>query len=244
MRFYRIRHSLDTKITGKYPQIKDIIYTGKVHGNPKSINTLCFTKIEFEPEVPKPILHNKAKKTDLIEAITTTPFNLLISGKLKALLQASRKEGLQFFQSSIFHQGIENIDYWFLNLYVFNNEYIDYENCKIKWEKKAVDFDTTYNVDYIELRKISEKDFFVAEEKAKINMEAFFIEKLALQNVEENFFGINDVEGGVGFYVSEKLKNEIEEAGCTGIEFQPSELSYNDWVARGGEREIVYGRSW
>ena len=30
------------------------------------------------------------------------------------------------------------------------------------------------------------------------------------------------------------LKNEIENAACTGIEFQPSELSYNEWVVRAG----------
>jgi hypothetical protein len=29
--------------------------------------------------------------------------------------------------------------------------------------------------------------------------------------------------GGIGYYISEKLKNEIEEAGCTGIEFEPVE---------------------
>ena len=50
------------------------------------------------------------------------------------------------------------------------------------------------------------------------------------------------VNGGIGYYVSEKLKQEIEDAGCTGIEFQPVELSYNEWTAPGGEREKVYGK--
>ena len=30
--------------------------------------------------------------------------------------------------------------------------------------------------------------------------------------------------------------------GCTGIEFQPAHLSYNEWVARGGERDRIYGK--
>jgi len=234
MRFYRIRHSLNTKVTGKYPQIKDVIYSGNVNNNPKFINALRFKKIEFEPEVPKPILDNKAKKTDLIEALPTAPFNFLISGKLKTILQANRKEGLQFFKSSVSYKGIEDTDYWFLNLYIFSNEYIDYKKCVVMYKKKKKEKYGTIPISM----NFENKTFFILEkEKAKINMEAFYIEKLALQNVEENFFGINDVEGGVGFYVSEKLKNEIEEAGCTGIEFQPSELSYNDWVARGGEEK-------
>jgi hypothetical protein len=47
---------------------------------------------------------------------------------------------------------------------------------------------------------------------------------------------------GENFYVSEKLKQEIEDAGCTDIEFQPIELSYNEWVVSGGEREKIYGK--
>lgn len=31
------------------------------------------------------------------------------------------------------------------------------------------------------------------------------------------------MKGVAGYYVSEKVKKEIEEAGCTGIEFQPIE---------------------
>jgi hypothetical protein len=43
--------------------------------------------------------------------------------------------------------------------------------------------------------------------------------------------------------VSEKLKQEIEDVGCTGIEFQPIELSYNERTAPGGEREKLYGKA-
>lgn len=32
-------------------------------------------------------------------------------------------------------------------------------------------------------------------------------------------------------FASETLKQEIEDAGCTGIEFQPVELSYHEWTA-------------
>ncbi len=43
------------------------------------------------------------------------------------------------------------------------------------------------------------------------------------------------------FFVSEKLKQEIEQAGCTGIEFQPSHLSLNEWFHN--EREKIYGKA-
>lgn len=34
---------------------------------------------------------------------------------------------------------------------------------------------------------------------------------------------LRHVNGGIGYYVSSYLKNEIEDAGCTGIEFEPVE---------------------
>lgn len=70
-----------------------------------------------------------------------------------------------------------------------------------------------------------------------------FIENFNLnQNVTEDFFAILNVMGGVNYIVSEKFKQEIEYAGCTGIEFQPIELSYQEWVAPGGMREKIYGK--
>lgn len=242
MKFYRIRHNHNIKETGKYPQIKDVTYPS-TYDSPKSINTARFTKIEFEPEVPRPILDSKAKKTDLIEEIPSAPFNILISEKLKSILEANRKDGIQFFRGSVLHDGLEDKGYWFLNIYVFNNEYIDYKNSLVNWEKKADDFEKTYSVTSVELN-LSKDDFTAAKEKAREKLEAFYIKNLFLQDVKEDFFGLNVVEGGVGYFISEKLKKEIEDAGCTGIEFQPSELSYNEWTAPEGERQRVYGKSW
>ena len=51
---------------------------------------------------------------------------------------------------------------------------------------------------------------------------------------------LNYVFGGK-YFISEKLKQEIEDAGCTGIEFQPSYLSLNEWLH--SEREKVYGKA-
>ncbi|MEG2334861.1 hypothetical protein [Chryseobacterium sp.] len=53
-------------------------------------------------------------------------------------------------------------------------------------------------------------------------MGCFFLDNLP------DFLTLNKVEGGIQYLVSEKLKQEIEDAGCTGIEFQPSYLSLNE----------------
>jgi len=125
-----------------------------------------------------------------------------------------------------------------------NDEFIDYTNSIINWEKKNDDYDETYGTTPIELKFSSFDEFNNEMEKARVNLETFNVKKLILKDVKEDFFMLKNVEGGAGFFVSEKLKKEIEDVGCTGIEFQPSELSYNEWLAPGGERERVYGKSW
>lgn len=64
---------------------------------------------------------------------------------------------------------------------------------------------------------------------------------LLKDDIKDDFFILRHVEGGIKYIVSENLKQEIEEEGCSGIEFRPIELSYNEWVALGGEREKIYG---
>ena len=74
--------------------------------------------------------------TDLIYLQDTGfTFTKLISGKLKSILERQRNNGLQFIQCSVFKDDIEYKDYWLLNMYEFNQEYIDIENSTIYYEK-------------------------------------------------------------------------------------------------------------
>lgn len=240
MKFYRIRHSMDVKITGKIPQIKETLYPTDVMNNSKFIGNIHFSKIDILPEVANPILYPKAKLTDLLESSGQYSLILLISGKFKIILEKYREDGIQFFQNTVFQNGVEYSDYWVLNIYIINNELIDYRNSNVILRKKKKEGGTCPTL-------ISVKDIFNFEmeiTKAQVNLESLYIKNLVLKNTTEDFFMLRYVEGGVGYFVSEKLKKEIEEAGCTGIEFQPSELSYDEWLIQDGPRDQVYGRSW
>ena len=134
-------------------------------------------------------------------------------------------------------------DYWILNFYEFNYEYTDFPNSKISYTRKADDYKITYNTikEYINLKNFEQ--FEAKRLEAITKEESLSIEKLNLfnQNVDEDFFMIKYVFSGL-YFVSEKLKKEIEDAGCTGIEFQPVALSINEWL-QGGEREKIYGKA-
>ena len=75
----------------------------------------------------------------------------------------------------------------------------------------------------------------------KLEGKLYFETTIYNDTLTDDFITIKYAEGGIQYLVSEKLKHEIEDAGCTGIEFQPSEISFNDWLST--EREKIYGKS-
>jgi len=146
---------------------------------------------------------------------------------------------MQFFNFNIIKKDIIFNDYWLLNMFELNNESIDFQKCKISVVTKKKEGGTERKL--LTINSLSE--FIEVVNFYKKNMEIVSINNIYLNsNVSEDFFMLQYVEGGIKYIVSEKLKKEIEDAGCTGIEFQPVELSYNEWTIPGGEREKIYGK--
>ncbi len=243
MKFYRLQFTLNSKYYGsKNGYVKDYIHKSSIY-DPKYIGRIKYEKIDFKPYLLDIELFENSKIADLIESGGQVSTKLILSSKLKSIIEKHRKTGMQFFNINILHKKNIYSDYWILNMYEFNLEYINFEECSIFYEKKSDDYDTTYKTENIRINPKSYNEFLTYREKAQEKMEIIKIERLSiLDPTPENFFMLKHVHGGVGYFVSEILKKEIEDAGCTGIEFQPVELSYNEWTAPGGEREQVYGK--
>lgn len=245
MSFYSIQNSLNRKVLGSYPQVKNIHYNCDVWDEPNFIEHIHNRKIDFKPIIANAILKPKSIHTDLISTLSAIGFSgkLLVSEKLKKILEKNRKTGLQFFRSPLIQHNNFIMDYWILNMFEFNNEYIDTSKSVIIHNKKSNDYKTSF---ITVKNKVSYDNFQLFEddytEKWTNNEELILIEKLNLNtdNILENFF---QLKYGTKYVVSEKLKKEIEDEGCTGIEFQPVELSLNEWLMPGGAREKIYGKS-
>lgn len=236
---------MNKKIVGKFFQAVHAVHNCHVWDEPKFIEHIHFEKVDFEPITSNAILEKKAKLTDLISCPSIGfSSKLLVSGKFKDILEKNRKNGMQFFKAPIIKNNVMIEDYWILNFYKFNYEYIDFPNSKISYTRKADDYKITYNTikEYINLKNFEQ--FEAKRLEAITKEESLSIEQVNLlnQNVNEDFFMIKYVFGGL-YFVSKKLKQEIEDAGCTGIEFQPIELSMSEWTISGGERERVYGKT-
>jgi hypothetical protein len=247
MDFYRINFTLNTKVRGNNEYVEK--YCLKLPNDrlyweePKFIGNIRNEKIDFQPYLLDIELFPNANVNDLIMDGGPISTKIVISGKLKSIFEVYRKTGMQFFNINVLKKNENFTDYWLLNFYEFNQEFIDFEKCKIIYRKKDDDFDITFSAKNVEIKVKNIEEFNVYIEKAKEKLETITIEKLVLKNVNESFFILKYVNGGIGYFVSKKLKQEIQDAGCTGIEFQPVELSYNEWTAPGGEREKIYGKS-
>jgi len=238
MKYYVLRPSRNKKIIGHYPQTKSIKQNCDIWNEPRFIEKFEFQKIGIEPITANAILHNSSKVTDLIDVVGMGfTRKLLISDKLRKILVNLRKSGLQFFVSNVIYKGINLSNYWIMNLYEVNPEFIDFEKSAV-FETNLFD-----KVKQLEIKSVNE----FLEVKKEIDKKGYpngiLIDKVIIrEQVSYDFFALLNVEGGVKYILSEKAKWEIEEADCTGIEFQPIELSLAEWL-HGGEREKVYGKA-
>ncbi|BFM42905.1 hypothetical protein CFS9_15460 [Flavobacterium sp. CFS9] len=245
MNYYSIEHSMNKKILGHYPQIKEIIHHCAVWEDPRFIDRFSFEKININPIISNPVLYQNSNLTDLIDVRGEIGFlsKILISGKLKSILEKRRTTGFDFFKIPVFYREKIIEDYYILNVYEDNNNFIDINKCRVQYHKKADDYKFTYNTNTEYLTFENFDSFNSLLDVAIKNNESFFIDKIILKDsINEDFFLLRYVESGVKYVVSEKLKQEIEDAGCTGIEFQPIELSTIEWL-HGGEREKIYGKA-
>lgn len=242
--YYFLNPSMNPRIVGKYCQSENIA-NNELRNNPRFLNNVYFTEVDFEPITPKAILHKKAKLTDLISNVNAGgSLRPLMSEKLRDILVTHRATGMQFFSSSLVTANGHEIEgYCSLNMHQSNNEFIDIKNSLVRHQRKSTDYEKTYKTE-VEYRTFNDYNSFAnALGLARENGETFYIEKLKLlPGITEEFFMVEDVDGGVNFIVSENLRKELETACCIGIEFQPVELSQLEWL-QGGEREKVYGKS-
>lgn len=243
MNYYFLNFTIDGKMKGNQDYIKKCHF--KIPGNllyweePRFISNVHFKKIDFEPYLFDIELHAKSKLLDFMFSSGPASLMPVMSNNLKNIISKYREEGMQYFKMVVIKQGTE-FDYWILNMYVINQEYIDFTKSMVTVQVKKPGGGTQRVV--VEIGSLVE--FEELKDYHREKMELVTITKLVLTAVDkQDFFAISGVEGGVKYIVSEKLKQEIEAAGCMGIEFQPTDLSFDEWTTPGGERERVYGKT-
>ena len=214
--FYQLDYSTDElRVGSTFPQSHD----DKIFdvNDPRNLSKLEPGKpIDQNIILPIPVIHRKAKLTDLISTVTIG-FRLVISEKLKNIFvkYVSSKE-IEFIPFVIVNKNKE-LSYWLVNPINFKMDFVNYPSSEIfivraGWHKLE------------RVENIYNEKIFIEKNKLLRDSEGYLslkIDKVKfIDTITQDFFSLNFVDGAIGYYISEKLKNEIEQAGCTGIAFQ------------------------
>jgi hypothetical protein len=217
MKYFRICESLNLKEVGLYPQSIDSNISvekqkEQFRGNRMGdLNDFFSRKIYKEIYIANPIIRTKAKMTDLISSVTIS-LHLIVSLDFGKYLKSLNSDDFEFLNLGVLRLG-KLVDYTLIHPYKFCNDFIDFENSVI-WRVGS-------GGKKMQIETVSSSAAFHALKKSLVLPERLLIDKISLQkNMPKDFFALLQVNGGIGFFVSEKIKTEIENECFSGIRFE------------------------
>ncbi|WP_298307767.1 hypothetical protein [Flavobacterium sp.] len=229
MKYFRIRNSINQEEIGHYEQVQRYEWKGIINTKEDFSENGLFGRVESNPALPIPYLYRATKPTSLLHTIIPINRYLVIKEELLVFL----KPLLGTFQSWEIQvkKQMKDYKYYIIHIDYPQNNFINYEKSVFKLYKK----DENYNE--IEL----EKEIKIESDEDFLNKKRYY----ALQGVGIGYPFLKEVKitfncskinfeifrcsflPYAGYYVSEKLKNEIEKQGFTGIIFEELDMINN-----------------
>jgi len=214
MKYYILSFTTNYKEVGKFPQSIECLM-----GDVQKDFIPWERKIDFDFKLPEPILEKKSKQTSYINVVAIPSFFLVIDDDLLNFLRDFKIGNYQNWKINTW-QDKQIIEKY--NLFLLNDtkqvEYIDFKKSEFysknidDWDNSGVqktNYVENYN-EYISLVEMLRKDkLMIYRSKITLN----------LRNAKEDLFRVVGVHPE-GYFVSEKLKNSIENNGFTGMEFK------------------------
>lgn len=225
MKYYRIVRSLDIKEIGVFPQVQTGIIPTSIN-DPDFIGAFLFEKAHHEVLLPSGKLDSKAKKTDLLS--TSFPglsTKLYVSADLNEILTATKSRGIQHFKTSLILPDKSEEEYWIINPFITDMEFLDFEKCRFAYTDYMVSR-VVENITFENSKELINQ--YYQKRKDVLNVgEAFrefkhlMIEHIVIkEGFDLDFFSLSPIRpGGIGYYVSDNLKKTLEKAKFTGIRF-------------------------
>lgn len=226
MKYYRLFSSTNRKDVGVKPQSEEG-YLGDVQQD----FIPWQGKIDFDFKLPEPKLEKKAKQISLLDVEFIRSTFLVIEDEFLNFLKHYNIGNFQSWKIKTW-QSNQLIDKY--NLFIINdtkqNKYIDFSKSEFKL-KKLGDWNNSSIQKTVLVKNYDE--YFSEKEKFRKEKIMLLHNKvtLDLRKSKEDMFRIVNAPPG-GYFVSEKLKNAIEEKGFIGMKF--TEVSELDKV------EVIY----
>ncbi len=217
MKYYKLIESINTKEIGIYPQVIKTNQALEIQEFGLGFNE----QIQKQFILPEPILQNKARETTMISvtAINNTVF-LFLKNYFIDFLKDFIIADFQSWKIDAYHKKQLVEDYSLFHLsYPSQKELIDFEKSKFKIK------DSLNNIS-VEKKFKNFHDYQIDWEKLiwKGSVITFDIIYLDFSMLNLDLFRIINIDSvGIGYYVSERLKNAIEEQKFTGFAFKEIE---------------------
>lgn len=225
---------------GKLPQVKEVVHNCHVSDNPNFIDRFTFEKIERNPILSNAVLYNESNQTDLIKtgSVGFSYGSMLISNKLKEIIEQFNCFGIQFFPTYIYHKDKKVENYWQTHIYDVPYDFINFKDTDLLLKDR--DENRKQIQSYLE--RVSNKEEFLNMAETMKYPKMLFLKKVSfVEKINLDYFFLRNFEGASNGIVSKELKNEIEKQEITGVEFKPIEVDLNDWLGSNGSREKTYG---
>jgi hypothetical protein len=215
--YYKIEQSTDIEIIGWSPQIQDAIFPVHIDSDPRSTKSFWFESADLNKLIfPEPILHSRAKLVDYIRcSVVGNRFMPLVSKKIKEIILSGKHNSPQFIPIKVHYRNNIVDGYYYLNAYDFKYECIDLEKSIIKWDYGYANRHKNIPI------AISSSAVFMEILGNLMPPVGINIDPLILSESADfyDFFSLSWVKGGVGYYISDKLKVIFENEGVTGINY-------------------------
>ena len=219
MKFWWLCNSIVAREIGEFPQICDGRYPVSPD-DPRFSGNIWFTREEIPPITPVALLHKRSKLTDLLSCSIMGTNGMLFSDKMKAILESNKPDGLQFFPITVEDNRQVTYEYWLPNPYVFDYESLIFN--KSTFEQRTLG---NARVRKLSINKIAE--FLDMQASLKLP-EGISIENPVFdEDCNLDLIILRNTSGGIGYFVSDKLKTELETAKCTGIHYKPTGELFN-----------------
>lgn len=216
------------KEVGFVPQIVEPVFEG-YYTDSNQLWNIHFQRIEANTIIPKGHLHKKAKLTDIM-SVSFLNGQLFFSDKMLSILEASHYKCIQFVKTEIITKTGERIKSNILHPFEADYNFIDtldsefwYTNSMLDKLLEQVRFNT--GNDYLNAKINNRKEIAKNE---TMDYKPLIIRKINFNDdMEIDLFSVSGVLfGGIGFYVSQRLKDKILEEKCTGFIFREINEAY------------------
>lgn len=240
MGYYILKGNARRKNLGAYPQIIKYLHNCNVKTEENFIDNFFLKRLPQDCIVSDVMLDKKSYLTHFLNNAGSIGFKgaLIVNKDIIDLWSNYRIKSIEFQEIKVFQESSIHF-YYVTHPYYLDHSMIDFE----KSEFMLIQRDYPPKIKKIKIKDLN--DFQLKSEKfnGSVDNTIFQMTRLFVndQFSEYDLFIMNKMGSGINYVVSERLKTAMEKVGVTSMNYRPTEITEQEWMADSNERFQRYG---